>query len=519
MILAACVAYSGFSACAAVASSCYAPAAEKDGVTLLKTCAPELTFYAPGATAMKITIQATLLTTSDSGAYNRVPIQSAVFDITKPVVTINMPGNYNAYAYYGYGAAGKSYAGKRVAVIFNHANGSMAGVNQLLTNLKTGTVQNSVEQQEYITVKLHTAADQKAGITMPAADVTVTNASALAPVVTLAATRVADFKTAWGMDKQKVAHMAFSDVRPSEFTPGLIARWDSKAFPSETIAMQGFGVVVNNNMYKALMARDVREGQITDVACDSSDASMLLAKCQPGITSADYAALMNGKITSAAEFLRDSAEPRILTLNRYTSSHGTQIATQIMFAGQANYAGKTPLATGFDMVGLESPYFNRQQIWVWGVRESLGFIVITNLSTVDLIFRVSNDESELSIGVASLVSLASFRFGPNANSATPKLQTARWVKLDRSPNFKPDGTVDSTQRAGLQVGYPFAFEFQALKSAKLTGYYSALYADIVNGLKDPANNPTGIAYIGSPDASKNTVWTRGGNNYFPLGKY
>ena len=285
MIAAACVAFCSASAFAAVTPSCNTTAAAADGVTLLKTCSPEITFYGAGASAMTGGIKATLTT------------DTVVFDKTKPFVTINLSGNSNAYAYYGYGAAGKSWAGKRVAVIINSTNGSMAGVNQLLTGLKSGSVEGGIDQQEYKTIQLHTAAAQKAGTAMPDADVTVTTASALAPVVTLAATRIADMKTAWGVDKQKVAHMAFSDVRPSEATPGQIAKWDPKSFPSETIAMQGFGVLVNTNMYKALQARDIAAGRMA-AACQDDVSTVA---CQPNIFTADYTALMTGKVAAAAD--------------------------------------------------------------------------------------------------------------------------------------------------------------------------------------------------------------------------
>ncbi|OYU32753.1 MAG: hypothetical protein CFE39_02025 [Comamonadaceae bacterium PBBC2] len=492
MIAAACVAFCGASAFAAVTPSCNTTAAAADGVTLLKTCAPEITFYGAGATAMKSAIQAVLVA------------DGKVFDKSKPFVTVNLSGNTNAYAYYGYGAAGKSYAGKRVAVIVNGTNGSMAGVNQLLTNLKTGSVENGVDQQEYKTIQLHTAAAQKAGNAMPDADVTVTTASTLAPVVTLASTRVADFKTAWGVDKQKVAHMAFSDVRPSEATPGQIAKWDAKAFPSETIAMQGFGVLVNTAMYKALQTRDIAAKRM-DSACQDD---LTTAACQPNIFTPDYTALMTGKVTSAA----DLGLTGTLTFNRRPASSGTQAATQIRFAGEANYMGKTPLATGFDMAGAEIT--NTTGVAVGDVT------VKTWSGTGDLITGIRTG-SGLQIGVASLDNSAASKLGATSTVARAD-QQAFWVKLDgQSPDFTGTSTtaLDSKYRTALLNGYSFAMEFQTLKSAKLAGDYSAIYSDIVAGLKDPAANLTGIAYIGSTDSTKNTAWTRGGNNFFPLNKY
>jgi len=505
---------------ATVTASC-GTAANTDGVTLLKTCAPDITFYAPGATALKGAIQKTLGTLVDSTDSTSAIKSSEVFDVTKPIVRIwSGKVDSNAYAYYGFGATGKSYAGKKVAVIVNGTNGSMAGVNQLLSGLKSGSVEGGVDQQEYKTIQLHTAAAQKAGNVMPDSDVTVSTASTLSPIVILNAARVADFKDAWGTDKQKVAHMAFSDVRPSEATPGQIAKWDPKAFPSETIAMQGFGVLVNNNMYKALMKRDVNQGRILDSACDFSDASMLLAKCQPSVSSADMAALITGKSDSAAKFLGDSTETRVLNLSRRPNSSGTQAATQIRFAGQANYIGKTPLATGFDMIGADGATFTDGVVTTTTNVINAGFNVYTNSGTGDLIKKVQGDTAGLSIGVASLDNKASSKLGAgNSTAASRDLETARWVKVDGiSPNFKGDGTVDGDQRVGLLNGYSFAFEFQTVKSSKLAGDYSAIYSDIVAGLRNPAKNLTGIAYIGSSDTAKNTTWTRNENNYFPLNK-
>jgi hypothetical protein len=493
---------------------------------------------------MKGAIQKILTGSTSAG------IESAVFntDATTPFVTITTlaTGAGDMYAYYGWGKAGTALAGQKVAVIVNGKNGSMAGVNQLLTGLKSGSVDVG---GEFVTIKLLSAAEQKAGNPLTSADTgsnTVT--STVKPVVKLNATdRVfADFKKAWGNDKQKVAHMAFADVRPSEATPGQVKEWKPSAFPAQTIAMQGFGVVVNHAMYKALMARDVREGRITDADCNSSDASLLLGKCQPNVSSADMAALITGKVDSAAAFLRDTAETRVLNLNRRPASSGTQAATQIRFAGQANYYGKPALATGFDMIGDE--------IAGVGTTANAGvtvnpdkMIVRTHSGTSLLLAQVGLD-SGLSIGVASLDNKAADKFGaPTVSSGVPAVaavtaavaavgstpakdavpQVMRWVKVDGiSPDYKATTTngvtslsVDSDQRAGLQNGYSFAMEFQTLKASGLTGAYLAIHDFIVDGLKKPAANLTGVAYINSTDTTKNTTWTRGNNNNFPLNKY
>ena len=95
----------------------------------------------------------------------------------------------------------------------------------------------------------------------------------------------------------------------------------------------------------------------------------------------------------------------------------------------------------------------------------------------------------------------------------------RYVKQGQVHNFSSDGMADTKLRTGLQLGYPFVFEFVTIKSAKLLPPYLDIANEIVSGLKDPANDVTGFAYIGSYDGTKNTTWTRGGSNYFPLSKY
>jgi hypothetical protein len=357
---------------------------------LVTDCAPDAVFYAAGATAMKSAIQ-TVLTTPGK-----------IFAADKPFASIAIAGDSNTYAYMGFGAEGldAKWVGKKVAVIVNGVNGSMAGVNQLLTGLKQGSVEDGVPQNEFITMKLHSAADEKLGKTMTVADVNALGSfdstktpfsvpSNHVPTVTLAATRVEDFKKAWSKGKEKVSHMAFSDVRPSEATPGQIAKWDPKSFPAETIAMQGFGVLVNTKMYNALQARDIAAKRMASACQDN----LTDAPCQPSIFTSDYTALMTGNVTSAA----DLGLTGTLTLHRRPASSGTQAATQIRFAGQANFMGKTPLATGFDMVGDE-------------IKNSTGvpngsITVKTHSGTSDLISAIKADKGDtagLSIGVVSL---------------------------------------------------------------------------------------------------------------------
>jgi hypothetical protein len=483
-------------------------------LALVTKCAPQITFYAAGATAMKGAIQKVL-----GGSTSSPVLDSVVFDLNRPFASIGLNGSKDQYAYYGYT---KGANPQRLAVIVNGTNGSMAGVIQLISKLKAGTVEGTDKKEEFKSViKFLSKADDKAASSIPDTDLVAYDAAnsafSSAPTYTFASTRVTDAAKGLGKLGEKVAHMAFSDVRPSEATPGQIAKWDPKAFPSETIAMQGFGVLVNANMYKALQARDIAAGRMASACQDD----LLTAACQPNIFTVDYTGLITGKTSTIAGLGLTGTS--VLTLNRRPSSSGTQAATQIRFAGQENYIGKTPLNTGFNMVGSETADTT-------GLTNG-DIVVKTHSGTSGLISEVRTG-SGLQIGIASLDNGADKKLGGDGVTAVTRAnQEAFWVKLDGvSPDFKGNGTTDSKYRTALINGYSFAFEFQTLKDAKLADPYLAIYNAIVDGLKNPAIDLTGIAYIGSNDTTKNTLFTRGakagengvisgGNSYFPLNKY
>ena len=119
MIAAACVAFCSAGAFAAATPSCgkALPGFEganytdqQDGLVLLKSCSPEITFYSAGASAVSNAVTATVIA------------DGKIFNKSKPFVTINLEGNSNAKAWYGFGATGTAWADKRVAVIYNSTN-------------------------------------------------------------------------------------------------------------------------------------------------------------------------------------------------------------------------------------------------------------------------------------------------------------------------------------------------------------------------------------------------------------
>jgi hypothetical protein len=464
---------------------------------LVNTCAPEVTFYMGGASAQ-------------AGALNTLlAAGTGIFDTTAPrgkigLMTASISGlngvtttditKSNTVGYIGIGAADTPYATKRVLVIYNKANGSAAGVNQLLTGKGTGAGEETT---------LITASAKLLSKGTPGTCSVVTDSTA-GSLGTVSCATEAPFKSAWGADKaaQKNMHMALSDVRPSELSPGIVKKWDAVKYPSVTTGMQGFGVIVNPALYTALIAKDVAAGRLAADCATSQTVGgatdVITAACVPNMTSADMASVMGGKVN--AEGLT-GVTGKTLTLARRVASSGTQASAQLMFAGQAAYNVKTPAADGF------------MDLATGAAKGSLD-AVLESAGTGDVITAVSAPATDYAVGVVSIENTYSM------TKTSSKLKGALFVKVNgMAPHFNADGTtIDAKHRTALQAGYPFAFEMQAIASTSLADPYLDIANKIKTALKDPAQNLAGIAYIGSTDATKNTAYTRSGNNYLPLSK-
>lgn len=461
---------------------------------LVNTCAPEVAFLVGGASAQQAALEAVLAS-------------GTIFDNTRIRGKLTMAGNPvalangNNIAYVGYGATGTTFAGKRVAVIYNKINGSAGGVATLLTG--KGTTLNGVAQNEHtLWTKLPTVKELAKGIAGTCAVTTESTSGSLGAAVCSQVTTAAKIETTTGA--VKALQMALSDVRPSELSPGIIKKWDSAKFPAEVTGMQGFGVIANAPLYAALIKQNVADG-ILPASCDDAAQAIggttdtITAACQPSIKHADYVSLITGKYADAnAWFGSTIGAGKALKLFRRVDSSGTQAASNIYFAGQAGYNAKTPAADGFATLITAA---------------STAPTVVEGSATGDVINGVSGETAAMAAGVVSLENVYSL------TKSASKLKGAAFVKIDGiSPNFKADGTLDAKHRVGLQAGYPFAFEMVAVKPTALAGSQLDIYNAIVAGLKDPARDLAGIAYIGSSDATKNTAFTRNGNNYLPLSK-
>jgi hypothetical protein len=477
---------------------------------LINKCTPEVTFYIGGASAQANALKTAVLT------------PDVLFDSTKPfakvrdtALSISGSGSTtvalaagkdgNTVAWVGYGASTLTggAAGKRLAVIYNKANGSFAGVNQLFVPKTT--------EAENVTLQLTTAKEQKAGTgkavscgtSAVAADTVAASTTSLG-YATFECASEAAFSTAWGGDKAKAMSLALADVRPSEATPGiyggLIGKWKPASFPAVTTGMQGFGVIVSPSLYTAMIAKQVADGVLPS-SCTSSETvnstvDVITAACQPNLTKAAYTSLVTGNATSVAAFLGNTDTTSGLILARRTDSSGTQAASNIFFANQAATAAKSALRatdTAPDVLA--------------GAADPAVANVVGNLSVYA---KTATGDVTGAVGAATgyAIGVASLDNGYTTTKSSSGIKGALFVKIDGiSPNFV-NGALEAKQRGGIIAGYPFVYAMQALTSAKLADPYKSLATAITTELQNPVANLTGIAYIGSTDTTKNTPFLR-----------
>ena len=526
LVSAACLALCSVgSFAAAVTPSCPATPTASD---LVNKCAPEVTFYVGGASAQANALKAALVA------------PNTIFDANKPFAkvrdvaqTISGSGSAstvikgvkdgNTIAYIGYGVAGGPAAGQILAVIYNKANGSFAGVNQLFVPKTTAAENVTLQLTTLGQQKLGTGKAVACGTSALAADTVAASATTIA-YSTFECADEAPFSTGWGADKAKAMSMALADVRPSEATPGLyggvIGKWKPTAFPSVTTGMQGFGVIVSPSLYTAMIAQQVALGRLP-ASCSTSETvggagpDTITAACQPNLPKAAYTSLVTGTAKTAGDFL-GNADTGAMILARRTDSSGTQASSNIFFANQAATAAKAALQATDDAPTVLPG--NPADPTLANVNGSVS--VYEKTATGDVITAVSG-AAGYAIGVISLEN--SYALSHTASA----LKGALFVKIDGiSPNLTVDSSgltvVEAKQRAGMIAGYPYVYAMQALTSAKLADPYKTIAANIVTKLQDPTANLTGIAYIGSTDATKNTPFVRTSQsntaNYAPLSK-
>jgi len=492
-------------------------------VDLVNKCAPEVTVYMAGASAQAPALKTILLTTA------------AVFDITKPLAYITNTaagtlaagdiGAKNTVIYYGYNNATPA---KRVAVVYNTANGSFAGVKQMTEGTGTSFVNSAgttVPFNEHISQGLLTAAQEKLPTSL-GCSTNGTQTGFVSPVAAVVCPVVPfTYTTTVAAGGAKGVQLALADVGPNQASLGVLTagKWTDAKFPMTVTGMQGFGVMVNQAALTALISREIAGGRMAASCATTTVASTsMTAACQPNLSHADMTALVTGKATGATFGV--AATTPIVYYRRVPFS-GTQASSNITFAGQA-------ATEGFKAADLIS-----------GKLKATGYATLADAGAVtatgDYVNKVDNFTTYSKVGSGDVISGVSAPTIPNVDPTPANTlafgvvslekvyptdtKNTTWVKLGGiSPNFKADGTtLDTKQRVGMQAGYPMQFEMVAIKNKATLDKVPAIKTvvdSIVTALADPTYNLAGIAYIGSTDATKKATYFRGGlgNNYAPL---
>jgi len=429
---------------------------------------PEATFYIAGASAQKAGILANAKDIFFATPADVVYITSTG---TKNTTNYSDPLNFPQGSVGFYGMSKASLTGgtsKRLLVLQSSANGSAAGINQVIA------ASTSADEAQVVTV------GSTAGCTASGTSAASTTGVALTA-----------YKCSGYVGR--VADMALSDVRVEEFLAGAIVGDPSTLNSSLATHLGGFGVAANSNMYRALQQQNVFDG-VLPATC-ATGAINYSGGCQPSITKSQYLNVAAGFSPNVSDVVPNATLANytgstfsgtgapLLRLMRRVITSGTQAASNIYFLNNACGALTT---NQFDPV----------------TGGDYGPIVVTEGSqTDDVIDGIKDDTAGVyALGVISL------------EKKDGDLGNGRFVKINGSSPTYPDGvTLDSTRRKALIRGnYDFATLMAAYwGTTPSTGMVSALLAAI----KDPAlSNLGGVAYLQGSVAGKSTTLVRDGND-------
>lgn len=391
-----------------MAGSSFAAAPKVSCVTttpleMANTCAPEVTFYIAGASALGDAVATVLTANSFAGYFASPPVyvedRGSISGTTIVHPQNNgLAGNGEA-AWYGMSVpALTGGVSKRMLLIYNKTMGSAAGVSNVMSkDIKSVAL---VPEANVVAVGpvFVNGSDAKGGYKANTC-VTTTNTSKIA------CTSVAYTKADLGLSDVDVTELVAMYPNPK------LALTAMKRVP---VAMQGFAIGVNNNFYNALQAHQVTTGALASTCT----AGTYTEACQPSISTAQYASLVakDGGIKSAAGFIPGSTE--VLTLARRDDLSGTQAASQIFF-NKTGCNFKDPKSK-INLGGMLSATTSSMSV--------PGVLVVNHNVQSSNVATDLTQATGFSIGVLTLASGAA--------------STYKFVKLDGvSPNFAKGGTT------------------------------------------------------------------------------
>jgi hypothetical protein len=491
---------------------------------MVNTCAPEAKMFIAGSSALGNALSTVV--TADLFDTSVVPL------VTVNDTTASGAQNKGTTGWYGMSKAGLTGGtSKRLYVVYNNTNGSAAGVSILLAKPAT------IAEATVVTVGPKSA--------------TIANDCIAGANATTVSCPNSSITTA--------ADLAISDVHPSELYKLYgTATAKTTTLKTEALALQGFGLGVSFDLYKALQVRNKAEGLI-DSTCVAGD---LTAKCQPTVRSADYTSLITkaGKVKSAAAFLGDAADTNLLTLARRDDLSGTQASSNIFFAnnscggiGYGTPTGKTVAQFNFNATpGLTAAkQIDKLSAAIMGgglniISADDNIVSATNLAAqyplLKIMSAIGGKDVTTALDAAATAPAVNYAIGAISLTSVPANTTGTWkfVKIDGvSPNYKADFTATHLNRDQFANGnYPFAMTAYAAypikpvaksinspmsTSATVVGGYPAVLQAVITGLKDSTiHDLPGIAYYDGAAVGLSTldqqayVERTAGNNCSPL---
>jgi hypothetical protein len=374
-------------------------------------CAPALTFYIAGSSALGGSIKSVVHKYFDTTvrSYFEVIDNGSVNGIGVANTDNGGKAGQGVTAWYGMSNPDLTGTSNPLFIVYNSFNGAAACVSKLIAPKI-----DSIAEATVVKVGPDLKTKTPAACTAYTTAITPWNDSASkAPTVgdgsKVVCTTVALLK----------ADIAISDVDVPELA-GLqpaAAKATLTAFTREPLAMQGFGVAVNDNLYKALQTAQL----------SSSCVGVYSEACQPSISKAQYASLVSaeGSIKSAVGL--GVGTPGPLRLIRRDDLSGTQASSNMFFLN--NSCNKVNATNA--RAGALTPINKTSNFTDLLVKEEV------QTSGVETELNKTGTTDGYAIGVLTLA---------KAQSSSTNATAYKFVKLDgASPNFAKGGT--STYKA------------------------------------------------------------------------
>jgi len=486
-------------------------------------CRPEVTFYITGATAQSGYMTGT--------AVPNLFLESGYFTIREgngtsgeAVSTSARKGDGSSVGWYGYGNAASGATGKRIYIAYN-PKGSIEGVMQVMSPKAT---------------------EAEATWTYPGDDAKCFQSAATTTFFC-------------GAYKAMETGLALSDVKPEEGDlvwmkaangGKALPKYDSSALLSTPVGLQAFGLIVNNNFYKALRDRDIARGYLP-ASCDSeaySGVTSVTSACRPTMSRHEYASLIaDGGATALTFLLGASGSSSKLVVNRRYGGSGTQASSNVYFlnnpCGGRGFASTTTKAS--DGLGLNIDKTDKVVSNTYGggliprsgvAQTSAATAAVTGTAYGNISVVEWTSGTDL-VGTFGVSSTTDFHIGVRNVSADDNANW-KWIKLDGVDPIGSDttgfksGATTATGAAvapfnyNLRTGrYPFAVVFYTVMTQaaakKTTDPVTKMATELNKALLTPQVNLSGIASLpanaaGSIEAMRGTLSRPGNNNCAPL---